>query len=264
MAVKLFSIGGVFLTALLAAMAQTPAQTTNSAATTSSATIPSAKTSSAQITDNRAIVVELAKSVNARKAKVDDKLEGKLTMDLLSHGQIVIPRGTRIVGHLTDVRARSKTAPESMVKIAFDRVVLKSGREIALQATIQAAGAPLQASVPDFSDMDFARQMQSSPAPGPNEMRRIQATAFPGSRRPANAEGSVEETDTGSAHRDGPALGPFSQGVVGMKGITLSNTAQGFAISSTTENVRLSAGTQLVLHLTEPQGLVDSLLGTKK
>jgi hypothetical protein len=48
-----------------------------------------------------------------------------------------------------------------------------------------------------------------------------------------------------------------------MKGITLSNTAQGSAISSTSENVHLSSGTQLVLHVAELQVLADSLLGTK-
>jgi hypothetical protein len=263
MAVKHFLVGVAFLAALLAAMAQTPAQTTDSAATTSSATISSAKTSSAQILNSGAIVVELAKAVNSRKAKVDDRLEGKLTMDLLSHGQIVIPRGTRIVGHLTDVRARSKTVTESMLKIVFDRVVLKNGREIPFTATIQAVGTPMQTSAADVSDVDFASQMQSRPSLGRNEMKQIQATAYPGSRRPANAEGGVEEADTGP-HRDGPALGPFSQGVVGMKGITLSNTAQGSAISSTSENVHLSTGTQLVLHVTEPEALVDSVHGANR
>jgi hypothetical protein len=283
MAVKLILIGGTFLAALLAAMAQTPAQTANSAATTpstqtsstqtlstktsstqiSSTQTPSVKTSSAQTSDSEAIVVELAKSINARKAKVDDQLEAKLTMDLLSRGQIVIPRGTRIVGHLSHVKARSKTAPESAVEIAFERVVLKNGREIPLRVTLQALAAPMQASSPDVSDMDFGRQTQSSPDPGPNELRRIQATAFPGSRQPANAQGSVQEADM-STHKDGPALGPFSRGVVGMKGITLSNTAQGSAISSTTENVHLSGGTQLVLHLIEPQALIDSVLRTNR
>jgi len=44
-----------------------------------------------------------------------------------------------------------------------------------------------------------------------------------------------------------------------MKGITLSSAAQGSAISSTSENVHLSSGTQLVLHVAELQVLADSL-----
>ena len=260
MPVKLILIGGAVLAeVVLAAMAQSPAvsQTKNSAA----------RASLGQIADGRAIVAELAKSVNARKAKANDKIEARLTMDVLSHGEIVIPRGTKIIGHVIDARARTKQVAESRVEIAFDRIVLKNGREIPLKAMIQAVGAPMQTSAPgneDVSDLDLARHTESRPVQGPNEMRSILATAYPGSRRTANAAaGGVEEPDSGGPHSKGPSLGSFSQGVVGMKGIALSNTAQGSAISSTSENVHLSSGTQLVLHVTELQVLADSLLRTR-
>ncbi|MGA8374359.1 MAG: hypothetical protein WB758_07100 [Candidatus Sulfotelmatobacter sp.] len=236
------------------ALAQSPAvsQTTNGAA----------NASLGQIADGGAIVAELAKSVNARKSKAYDKIESRVTMDLLWHDKVVIPRGTKIVGRVTDARARTKDVPESTVKIAFDRVVWSGGREVPLKATIQALGAPMHTSAPGVSDVDFAGETGSRSSLGPNGMRRIQMTN-PDSLRPAYAGRSVEEPDSSGPHKDSPLLGPFSQGVVGMKGITLSNTAQGSAISSTSENVHLSSGTQLVLHVAELQVLADSLLGTK-
>jgi len=194
-------------------------------------------------------VAELAKSVDAKKAKADDKIEARTTKDVLAHGEIVIPRGTKIIGHVTDARARTKQVPESMVEIAFDRIVLKNGREIPLKATIQAVGAPMQTSAPAISDLagpNTAGGPRS--APGMNERRSTIGNAFPGFLRPANLAQSP---------------GPTRQGVVGMKGIALSNTAQGSAISSTSENVHLSSGTQLVLRVTDPQVLADSLRRTR-
>lgn len=256
MPVKLILIGGMFLAeVILAAMIQSPAvsQTTNSVA----------NASSGQIAENGALVAELAKSVNAKKAKASDKIEGRVTMDLLWHGRVVIPRGTKIVGHVTDAKARTKNVPESTLKIAFDGVVWRSGREVPLKATIQALGAPMQTPATDIGDLDSVGQAESRPAPGPNEMRRVLTSTFPGSRGPANAAGGVEEPDSSGPHKNGPSLGPFSQGVVGMKGIALRNTAQGSAISSTRENVHLSSGTQLVLHITDLQVLADSLSSTR-
>jgi len=251
MPVKLIQIGGMFLAnAVLAAMAQSPAvsQTTNGAA----------NASLGQIADGGAIVAELTKSVNARKAKVNGKIESKVTMDLLWHNKVVIPRGTKIVGRVTDARVRTKDVPESTVIIAFDRVVWSGGREIPLKATIQALGAPMHTSAPEVSDFDSAGETGPRSDLGPSATRRIQATN-PDSLRPAYAERSAEEPDSSGPHKSGPLLGPFSHGVVAMKGITLSSTAQGSAISSTSENVHLSSGTQLVLHVAELQVLADSL-----
>jgi hypothetical protein len=200
---------------------------------------------SGQIADGEVIVAELVKPIDARKAKADDKVEGRLTMDLLSHGQIAIPRGTKIVGHVIDARARTKQVPESIVKIEIDHLVLKNRHEIPLKATIQAVGAALQIFSPNINDLDLPSQSQVQPAPGPNEAKRILTTSYPGSRSPANAAGAVEQPDVGP-HSGGPSLGPFSHGVIGIKGIGLSNTAQVTVISSSSENVRLD-GVPLVV-----------------
>jgi len=222
---------------------------------------------SSQIEARATLQAQLAKSIDAKRAKAGSQMEARLTMDLLSHGKILLPRGTEIIGHIIDAKARSKHVPESVVEIAFDRIVLKNGGEIPLKARIQAVGAPLTASTPDqdIGDLDLARQAEARPGPGPNEVKSILATTFPGSRRPANSAGGSEEpTNNGGSYADTMrSLGPASQGVVGMKGIAIRNTAQGCAISSTRENVHLSSGTQLVLRLLEPQALDDSLQRTR-
>ena len=88
--------------------------------------------------------VELSKSLDARKSKADAKIEARTAIDLLVHGQIVVPRNTKIIGHVTEAKAHSKTSPGSLLGITFERMLLKGGREVPLQATVQAIARPLQ------------------------------------------------------------------------------------------------------------------------
>jgi len=250
-------MSGVLVSLVAAILAATALAQSPAASQTAS---PAAQASLGQIAADGAIVAELAKAADAKKAKADDKIEARLTMDLLWHGEIVIPRGTKIVGHVTDVRAWTKQAPESMMEIVFDRIVLKNQREIPLKATIQAVGAPMETSAPPSSDLSGSNA-DGQPVPGPNERRSIMSNSFPGSLHPANSAGDeAEPTDSGGPHRNlAQSLGPTAQGVVGLKRITLSSSAKGSAIGSTSENVHLSSGTQLVLRISEPQVLIDSI-----
>src|SRR6266436_7240778 len=97
-----------------------------------------------QLASGTIISVELSKTLDAKKVKANDKIEARTAMDLLAHGQIVIPRNAKIIGHVTEAKAHSKQSPGSMVGIAFDRVLMKDGRGLPLQAAVQAIGRPLQ------------------------------------------------------------------------------------------------------------------------
>ena len=237
------------------ALAQSPAA--------SQTTSPAANAPPGQVPANGVILAELAKSLDAKKARANDKIEARVTMDVLAHGEIVIPRGTRIIGHVTNARVRTNEVSESLVEIAFDRVVLKNGRELPLRATIQAVGGPARTLAPGnegVSDMDLT---DSRPPLGRNAMRHHISTAYPGSLHPGNSPGGSEESTRVPGTRLGPSLGPASHVVVGIKGMVLSNTAQGSAIRSTSGNVHLSKGTQLALRVLEAQVLLDSLRKTR-
>jgi hypothetical protein len=230
-------------------------------------TSPEAKVSSDQIAAHGTLVAELAKPIDARKAKADSRVEVRLTMDLLSHGEIVIPRGTKIIGYIIGSKTPGKEIRGSEVEITFDRIVLKNRREIPLKATIQAVGAPAVARVPStesVSDLGLASQTQSRPAPGPNEMRSIAEATYPGSRHPANsAVGTGEPRSSGPNGSPTQLLGPASQGVFGMKGVVLRGTAYGSAITSSSGDLHLKNGTQLVLRILDSSALADFLGRTK-
>lgn len=193
------------------------------------------------------IPAELSKSLDAKKIKPGDKVEARTSMDLLSHGQVVIPRNSKITGHVIQAKAHSKEAPDSMIGIAFDRISIKGGEEIPLQASIQAIARPLQsAAASGPAPMDESGGMPSS---GPPSQTGSMGGGIPNSQSPGTSPYPSGDTsqDAGAAGASTPALAPTSQGAVGMKGLSLSSSPQGSIISSSDDNVHLDSGTQLML-----------------
>lgn len=86
---------------------------------------------------------ELSKSLDTKKSKANDRVEVRTAADLLAHGRIVVPRNTKLLGHITEAKAHTKTSPDSRLAIMFDRMRMKDGHEVPVKATIQAIGRPL-------------------------------------------------------------------------------------------------------------------------
>src|SRR5438270_139785 len=91
------------------------------------------------------IPAALNKSVDSKKNKQGDEVTAKTTADVLSQGKIVIPRNSKLIGHITEAKAKANGESESALGMAFDRAVLKNGQEVSLNATIQALAAPAEA-----------------------------------------------------------------------------------------------------------------------
>ena len=202
---------------------------------------------SSQFPAGTIIPAELSKSVDAKKAKAGDKVEAKTPADLLSHGKIVIPKNTKIIGHVTEAKAHSKESPDSMVGIVFDRISMKDGREVPIQAVVQAIARPLQSAALSSSSASDTGGMPSGGTPAYGG-----AGGMGGARPPERVASYPAGTSTGtdpSLPQGGTIapLGPTSQGVVGMKGLSLKASGQASVISSETENVHLDSGTQLML-----------------
>jgi hypothetical protein len=76
------------------------------------------------------LTVELLTRLDTKRCKANDKVDTRIVKALLVHGQIVVPRNTKIIGHVTEAKADSKGSPGSRVAIAFDRMLLKHGRDV--------------------------------------------------------------------------------------------------------------------------------------
>src|ERR1035441_5583638 len=95
-----------------------------------------------RIAPGSVIPVQLTKTIDAKTAKPGDEVVAIVTMDLkTSSGEVIVPKDTKVTGHVTEAQARSKEQKESQLGIAFDHAVLKSG-DVNLPMSIQAVIAP--------------------------------------------------------------------------------------------------------------------------
>src|SRR6185436_358529 len=65
---------------------------------------------------------ELQSTIDARKAKVGDQVVLKTTQAIKSQGRTVVSKGSRLIGHITEVSQKTSSNGESRVGLLFDRL----------------------------------------------------------------------------------------------------------------------------------------------
>lgn len=214
------------------------------------------------------LVAELNKSLNSKKAKLGDPVKATLTQDVLAHGKIVIHRGSKLLGYVTEAKARTKEDGESRLGMVFDKAMLKGGQEVDFTALVRALAPPVRYGAVDKPDM-----MGPPAMGGLNSQSGPQAMSGPlgGS---SLSRGSVSSTSSASGTqnqaaraaqysaavynpklREGGVMGGGSRGVFGIPGIKLGPAGRGqrgTVITSTNRDVKLDSGTQLVIQVTTP------------
>jgi hypothetical protein len=228
---------------------------------------------SAGLAGGTALQAELTKSVDAKKAKSGDEVTAKLTQDVKSNGKVVLHKGSKLVGHVTEAQAKSKENAESKLGIVFDKAIVKGGQEVSFNSVIQAVAPPLQATSALAGDesgslgggMGSGGMGRTSPGGGPlgGAVGGVTNTAGSAAGGVSNTAGNVAGSTTGAVggsvnNTVGAAangtLNSASRGVIGLQGVALNTaaagSAQGSVISSTSRNIKLDAGTQMVLQVT--------------
>lgn len=218
---------------------------------------PNANLATTPLQSGSIIYVELAKSVDAKKAKVGDEIQARASQAALSQGRVVVPKGAKIIGHLTQVTQRSGEQ-RSQLTFNFDHALLKDGTQVPLSVTVQALGGGTSAVTPFDSsagNMGGNRGISSSGMPG----RTAASEAGPGYGASGGMGGTGSTTagsgatPTGggiSTPDSGPAtvhLNAGSKGVVGLSGLSMSSSSEGTVVTSDKKNVKLDSGIELVL-----------------
>jgi hypothetical protein len=216
----------------------------NSALPTSPATVSN---NPRRIEPGSVIRVQLAKSIDGKKAKQGDEVVAKVAQDLRNDaGTIVVPKDTKFVGRVTRIQTRTKEQKESAVTINFDHAVFKTGETLQIATSIQAIIASLNRDYPPTDGYPGAQPVGTSPSAashqGPME-GQVPATSIP-----ATAAGGPASTGT----RGQPQINGNTQGVVGLPNLKVSaapDATQGSVVSSEKNNVRLEEGTILLLRV---------------
>lgn len=229
-----------------------PQTTPSQAAQPSAAAMSGANSQTPRIAPGSVIPVQLTKTIDAKKAKAGDQIVAKVTMDLkTTSGEVLVPKDTKVTGHVTEAQARNKDQKESQLGIAFDRASLKSG-DMPLPMSIQAVIAPPSNNANGGSDEGAPAPRGGSATPSAAGGSRSGSMGSSGQTAPpSNAPTNAESTE-GSQQQNGarPPIDGNTQGVVGISNLTLqpgANAAQGSVLTSEKNNVKVESGTMLLL-----------------
>jgi len=241
---------------------QTQAQASGNASVSTSASVQNGQVNSSP--------------VDSKKCKPGDPVNARTTEAVKSEGKTVIPKGAKVVGHVTQASARAKGESESALGIVFDRAILKRGEEVPLSVGIQAIAAAQTGASAAGSDIDTMGGMGASAAGSgmaggrgalggvtsaaggavgavTNTAASAGGVAGGAVNSAANAGGSIAGASKGAVGGLNAAgqLTSNSQGVFGLNGLNLnaaaSNATQGSVVTSSGKNVHLDSGTRMLL-----------------
>jgi hypothetical protein len=123
---------------------------------------PSAPTQAgAQKMTQVVLPVSLATALDSKKQKTGTEVIVKVGGTVTLKDGTAIPRGAKIVGHVTDAKARSGGDSESSLAIAFDTISLPDGKTLAIKGTMQAV-APDPNQDDSGGSVDYGSSMNRS------------------------------------------------------------------------------------------------------
>ena len=222
--------------------------------------------SSAALASGSSVNAVLTAPVDSKKSKPGDPVSARTTQASQTASGMQIPKGSTLVGHVTEAHARAAGQANSAVGIAFDKAVTRDGHEIPLRGVGIQAVAAAEAAV-SGSAMDAGGMMGAGGSAG-----SARGTGLLG--RTAGAAGATVGSgvgtvggagaiagNAGAALRPGPGavgglnaagmLNSNSSGVFGLDGVGLGHAAsgatEGSLVTSSEGNLRLDRGTRMLL-----------------
>jgi hypothetical protein len=161
------------------------------------------------------IPASLTSSVDAKKKKPGEEVVVKTAGNVRLADGTVISRGTKVVGHVTEAKARSGGEAQSSLGIVFDKINLSDGKTLAITGIIQA----------------FA------PNPNPDQGEGVNY-------------GGMNQTlqhSTPTAGGTSPVIPILSEDSVGIQGIKNLQLGSDGVFKSDQKTIKLDFGSQVVL-----------------
>jgi hypothetical protein len=237
-----------------------------------------ADASGAVSAEMRPVKGELETRLDSKTAKPGDKVILRTSQKIRTADGTEIPKGSRLVGYVTDVQAHEKGHAESHLGLEFDRADLRGGQSMAIHSKIESVQPGASAVVAGTMDNEeaFATPMGGgggSLGGGTTGGGRVGGGSLLGGAAggAAAATGSLGSdlgSTAGSATRatgdvsggasnlghgvNGAAGGAAALGAhaTGIQGVMLNGASAGSAsgtLSAANKNIHLDSGTQMVL-----------------
>jgi hypothetical protein len=250
-------------------------QGANAAAQTANAGAANLAQSHAAANQASSVSAELTKNINSKNAKVGDEVVARTTSAAQLSDGTRLPKGTRLLGKVTEARAKSSSDHDSKLGFTFDRALLHDGRQIPIHTVLQSVSAPMNAAA--MADMSQDSGLSAAPiAAGSSGSTRsggllggtgstlrstgglVSGTASNLGNSATNGvrslgNGAVSATDNRPVSLSGSNSAGFTTSqIANLPGVMLNSSASGQNItflSGTGKNIDLSSGTQMTLAL---------------
>jgi hypothetical protein len=248
---------GLSLSLVLVSVALAQKTTTNASATAIQET-----TSSLGVASGTHVSGQLQNSLDVNKAKVGDQVLLKTTSAVKQDGQVVIAKGSRLIGHVADVQKKGKGQASSSIGVVFDRLQ-QGGNQIPISAVITSvlsAGSAASISDSAMADSTIMSSSQtsarSSGSGSGGLLGGVTNTAGNGGLLGGvtNTVGSVVNTTTQTVGGVTNTVGSSTSALTNIRGLTVSNSTSasaqgGSTLSLSGGNLRLDKGTTFNLSL---------------
>lgn len=184
--------------------------------------LESASSDSTGIPVGTEIVGTLSTKLDTKHAKVGDPVKIEVTQDVLKGNRLVLKKGSRVTGHVTDVSAYSRKVFNARLEIVLDRIVPTNSEQIPTYLAIYA----LAAKHDDASDNSL-------------------------DSRPTTATAQAAGLTGGTGGPAGGVLKPDSKGVYNLYDLSLTPMARDHPptslVHSQSQDIHLDKGTGVVL-----------------
>lgn len=199
---------------------------------------------------------QLQSTIDARNARVGDQVILKTTQAIKSEGRTIVGKGSRLVGHVTEVAQASKGKGESRIGILFDR--LENGSlQVPIAATISSiTGVRANAAANDqdvfATDVSAGGSARARSSAGSNGglLGGVGSTVGGVVGGTTSAAGSAVNSTTGAVGNTAAGVGRSLGGIRISQ--SSSATVEGSSVLSLQgQNLKLEKGTNFNLVLTE-------------
>jgi hypothetical protein len=252
-------------------------QSANVHAQTSAEGVVSNRSASAEV-HLQPVNGELVGNLDAETARSGDSIAVTTKENVRTADGMIIPKGSRLIGHVTEVEAHGSGHADSILSIAFDRAELKSGQSLAIHSVIQSVAPPtseIAAASIDSDDSVGAPMGRAVGSGGPvagasraggsglvantvfspasttgGAASNLGSTADRTVRTTGNLAGNTAASVDSGVHGTAGAVNSLSAHATAVPGVRLEGSAFGSTsgtFSSSKKNVHLDSGTQMVL-----------------
>ena len=278
--------------ATAAAAQSTSASTTGVSASQSANADAQAGPASAQAngsasasTGMRPVNTELVGKLDSKSAKAGDAVVVKTTDKVKTADGLIIPRGSRLIGHVAAVQAHGSGQADSAMSLVFDRAELKGGQSVAIRSVIETVAPPVSAAAASSLDNDSSLAMaaptggarsgggrlggglvggtlSSTSSVAGGATSNLGATTSGASTFASTTSGALHSTSAaagnattgvgGNLNATTGATGALAAHATGIPGVMLagdvSSSASG-TLTASRKNIHLDSGTQMVMSL---------------